>query len=120
MLYRYRTDDGLPPGEGAFGIARFWAVECRSRQGVVDEAATTFEHLCALGNDVGLFAEEFDAETGAPLGNFPQAFTQVGLIDAALTLEEARGWGVRGSVHPHIHETVSFSALFISWPAPHR
>jgi GH15 family glucan-1,4-alpha-glucosidase len=105
MLYRYRTDDdGLPPGEGAFGIASFWAVDCRSRQGAVDEAATTFEQLCALGNDVGLFAEEFDAETGAPLGNFPQAFTHVGLIDAALTLDEARGRGVRGTVHPHIHE----------------
>ena len=105
MLYRYRThDDGLPPGEGAFGIASFWAVECRNRQGAVDEAATTFEQLCALGNDVGLFAEEFDAETGAPLGNFPQAFTHVGLIDAALTLEEARGRGVRGTVDPHNDE----------------
>jgi GH15 family glucan-1,4-alpha-glucosidase len=96
LLYRYRmANDGLPPGEGAFGIASFWAVDCRCRQGAVDAAAAAFEHLCTLANDVGLFAEELDPETGAPLGNFPQAFTHVGLIDAALTLEEFTGQGVR-------------------------
>lgn len=91
LVYRYAGDDGLPAGEGAFGIASFWAVECRVRQGDVDGAEATFAHLCSLANDVGLFAEEIDPATGAQLGNFPQAFTHVGLIDAALTLEEARG-----------------------------
>jgi GH15 family glucan-1,4-alpha-glucosidase len=92
LLYRYReSDDGLPPGEGAFGIASFWAVECRAKQGEVDEATAAFEHLCSLANDVGLFAEEIDPATGAQLGNFPQAFTHVGLIDAALSLAEAAG-----------------------------
>jgi GH15 family glucan-1,4-alpha-glucosidase len=91
LLYRYLDDDGLPPGEGAFGIASFWAVDCRCLQGDVDGAAAAFEHLCARANDLGLFAEEMDPATGAHLGNFPQAFTHVGLIDAALTLAQATG-----------------------------
>lgn len=94
LVYRYRTDDGLPPGEGAFGIASFWAVDCRCLQGDVEGAAAAFERLCALANDVGLFAEEIDPTSGAQLGNFPQAFTHVGLIDAALTLAEATGRGI--------------------------
>jgi GH15 family glucan-1,4-alpha-glucosidase len=97
LLYRYLDEDGLPPGEGAFGIASFWAVDCRARQGDVDGAEAAFAHLCALGNDLGLFAEEIDPATGAPLGNFPQAFTHVGLIDAALTLATATGRHARGS-----------------------
>jgi GH15 family glucan-1,4-alpha-glucosidase len=100
LLYRYQgTDDGLPPGEGAFGIASFWAVGCRCRQGDVDAAARAFEHLCSLANDVGLLAEEIDPTTGAQLGNFPQAFTHVGLIDAALTLAEATGWRIEQPAH---------------------
>ena len=85
---RYRTDDGLPPGEGAFGIASFWAVDCRCLQGDVEGAAAAFERLCALANDVGLFAEEIDPTSGAQLGNFPQAFTHLALIDAAVTLDD--------------------------------
>jgi len=106
LLYRYRgTDDGLPPGEGAFGIASFWAVGCRACMGDVDNAARTFEHLCSLANDVGLFAEEIDPATGAQLGNFPQAFTHVGLIDAALTLAEAAGQRVDQAVRPDAADT---------------
>jgi GH15 family glucan-1,4-alpha-glucosidase len=93
LVYRYQTttDDGLPPGEGAFGICSFWAVECRARGGDVAGATAAFERLLGCANDVGLFAEEVDPETGAALGNFPQAFTHVGLINAALTLAEASG-----------------------------
>jgi GH15 family glucan-1,4-alpha-glucosidase len=64
----------------------------------VDEALATFESLLQYGNDVGLHAEEIDPETGEALGNFPQAFTHVGLINAALTLRRrigelaSRGW----------------------------
>jgi GH15 family glucan-1,4-alpha-glucosidase len=92
LVYRYETgtDDGLPPGEGAFGICSFWAVECVARGGNVEAATRTFEHLLAYANDVGLFAEEIDFETGAALGNFPQAFTHIGLINAVLTLAEYR------------------------------
>jgi GH15 family glucan-1,4-alpha-glucosidase len=90
LVFRYEasTDDGLPPGEGAFGICSFWAVECVGRGGNVEGATRAFEKLLAYANDVGLFAEEIDPDTGAALGNFPQAFTHIGLINAALTLGE--------------------------------
>jgi GH15 family glucan-1,4-alpha-glucosidase len=92
LLLRYLSGhDGLPPGEGAFGIASFWAAETLARQGRNEEAVAKFEHLLSLANDVGLFAEEIDVGTGEALGNFPQAFTHVGLIDAALTLAEQAG-----------------------------
>ncbi len=92
LLYRYQdvTGDGLPPGEGAFGICGFWGVEVLARQGRLDEAERAFEDLLGTANDVGLLAEETDPTTGAALGNFPQAFTHVGLINAALTLARAR------------------------------
>jgi GH15 family glucan-1,4-alpha-glucosidase len=90
LIHRYEmeTKDGLPPGEGAFGICSFWAVECLARGGNVEAATRTFEELLGYANDVGLFAEEIDPDTGAALGNFPQAFTHIGLINAALTLAE--------------------------------
>ncbi len=92
LLYRYETDtdDGLPPGEGAFGICSFWGVECAARGGDIAGATQTFEQLLSYANDVGLLAEEIDPETGRALGNFPQAFTHVGLINAALTLAACR------------------------------
>jgi GH15 family glucan-1,4-alpha-glucosidase len=86
LLYRYLNDDGLPPGEGAFGICSFWAVTAQALAGDNAGATERFEDLLKYSNDVGLFAEEIDPENGALLGNFPQAFTHVGLIDAALTL----------------------------------
>ncbi|HET7271947.1 MAG TPA: glycoside hydrolase family 15 protein, partial [Rubrobacter sp.] len=90
LIYRYEsdTDDGLPPGEGTFGICSFWAVECVARGGDVEGSRRAFERVLSYANDVGLFAEEIDPETGAALGNFPQAFTHIGLINAALTLAE--------------------------------
>ena len=85
LLYRYRT--GESPGEGAFGVCGFWAAEYLAMGGgTAHEAGQLFERLCDSANDVGLFAEEIDPPTGAALGNFPQAFTHVGLISAALTL----------------------------------
>lgn len=92
LVYRYATgtQDGLPPGEGAFGICSFWSVECLALAGEVDEAAAAFERLLQYQNDVGLFGEEIDPPTGAALGNFPQAFTHIGLINAALAIERVR------------------------------
>jgi GH15 family glucan-1,4-alpha-glucosidase len=85
LLYRYRTDDS--PGEGAFGICGFWAAEHLALGGgTVEQAEALFEQLCSHGNDVGLFGEEIDPATGDALGNFPQAFTHVGLINAAISL----------------------------------
>ena len=86
LLYRYVADDGLPPGEGAFGICSFWAVTAQALAGDREGAAARFERVLSYANDLGLFAEEIDPANGAALGNFPQAFTHVGLIDAALTL----------------------------------
>jgi GH15 family glucan-1,4-alpha-glucosidase len=85
LLYRYHTGDS--PGEGAFGISSFWGAEYLALGGgSVDEARELFERLCGHANDVGLFAEEVDPTTGVALGNFPQGFTHVGLINAALSL----------------------------------
>jgi GH15 family glucan-1,4-alpha-glucosidase len=88
LIYRYAddTDDGFPWGEGAFGVCGFWAVDRLARCGHVAEATEAFEQLLGYANDLGLYAEETDAESGAALGNFPQAFTHLGLINAALTL----------------------------------
>lgn len=90
LVYRYleTTADGLPVGEGAFGICSFWLVDCLARGGEIQAAHRAFAELLGYANDVGLYAEEIDPETGAALGNFPQAFTHVGLINAALTLVE--------------------------------
>jgi GH15 family glucan-1,4-alpha-glucosidase len=95
LIYRYpwATEDGLPPGEGAFGICSFWVVECLARGGEVETATQVFEELLTYANDVGLFAEQVDPATGAALGNFPQAFTHVGLIDAAITLAQCQTTG---------------------------
>jgi GH15 family glucan-1,4-alpha-glucosidase len=85
LLYRYRAEDS--PGEGAFGICSFWGAEYLALGGgTPEEARDLFEGLCGYANDVGLFAEEIDPSTGAALGNFPQAFTHVGLINAAVSL----------------------------------
>jgi GH15 family glucan-1,4-alpha-glucosidase len=93
LVYRYEsdTDDGLPPGEGAFGICSFWAVECLAQSGNLTDATAAFEQLLGYGNDLGLFAEEIEPGSGSALGNFPQAFTHVGLINAALTLSDDTG-----------------------------
>jgi GH15 family glucan-1,4-alpha-glucosidase len=94
LIMRYRHGyDGMPSPEGAFGICSFWQVDYLARRGDVQEAVRLFDRLLDYANDLGLFAEEIDPDTGEALGNFPQAFTHVGLIAAALTLERA---GVRG------------------------
>ena len=78
--------DGLPPGEGAFLACTFWLADCLALLGCRDEARATFERLLALRNDVGLLSEEYDAKAGRLVGNFPQAFTHVGLINTAMNL----------------------------------
>jgi GH15 family glucan-1,4-alpha-glucosidase len=87
LVYRHRNDE--TGGEGAFLLCSFWLVQCLAMQGRVDEAEALFDKLCAMANDVGLYAEEVDPATGAFLGNFPQAFTHIGLVNAALTLQQA-------------------------------
>lgn len=97
LIFRYRgQDDSLPPGEGAFGICSFWAVGAEARAGDLAGATRRFEDLLRYANDVGLYAEEIEPGSGAALGNFPQAFTHVGLVDAALTLEDCTAGTQRG------------------------
>ena len=91
LLQRYESGvDGLSGDEGAFGICSFWALEQVAQRGELAQAEKQFSHLLSFGNDVGLFAEEIDARSGEALGNFPQAFTHVGLINVALAIEKAR------------------------------
>lgn len=84
--YRHGTEDGFSGGEGAFGICSFWAVECRALAGDIVGAREAFEELLGCASQLELYAEEIDPQTGAALGNFPQAFSHIGLINAALTL----------------------------------
>ena len=100
LLYRYPPGaDGIPGGEAAFGICSFWLAELLALAGRVEEALVQFERVLAYANDLGLFAEQIDPQTGAALGNFPQAFTHVGLISAALAITAATG-GARGPSSP--------------------
>ena len=94
LLLRYRTDDspdGLPPGEGPFLLCSFWLVDALAMTGRRDDARRIFERLLAIRNDVGLLAEEYDAATGRMLGNFPQAFSHLGLVASAHNLGAGRG-----------------------------
>jgi GH15 family glucan-1,4-alpha-glucosidase len=89
LLLRYpteRSDDGLPPGEGAFLPCSFWLVDALAMTGQRDRALALFERLLALVNDVGLLSEEYDPRTGRLVGNFPQAFSHIALVDSALVL----------------------------------
>jgi GH15 family glucan-1,4-alpha-glucosidase len=95
LVLRYRTDgaDGLPPGEGVFLLCSFWLADHLALTGRRDEARALFERLLALRNDVGLLAEEYDPVSRRLVGNFPQAFSHVGVVNTAFNL-------TRGQPHP--------------------
>jgi GH15 family glucan-1,4-alpha-glucosidase len=84
-----QSDDGLPPGEGAFLPCSFWLADALILIGRHDEAHELFDRLAGLANDVGLLAEEYDARLERQVGNFPQAFTHVGLVNTAMNLDRA-------------------------------
>ncbi|MGZ4643416.1 MAG: glycoside hydrolase family 15 protein [Blastococcus sp.] len=92
LVYRYRTDegdDGLAGDEGTFLLCTFWLAQALAMAGQVDRAREVFERVAAFATDVGLLAEEVDAATGELLGNFPQAFSHIGLVNAAWAIDQA-------------------------------
>jgi GH15 family glucan-1,4-alpha-glucosidase len=95
FVKRYRHDekvsaiDGLPPGEGVFFLCSFWFVDNLVLLGELDEAYEMFERLLALRNELGLLSEEYDPELKRLVGNFPQAFSHIGLVNTALLLDAA-------------------------------
>jgi GH15 family glucan-1,4-alpha-glucosidase len=94
FVSRYDTEagiDGLPPGEAAFLACSFWLADNLILQGRVGEARELFERLLALRNDVGLLAEEYDPRLRRQLGNFPQAFSHVALVNTAFNLTRSQG-----------------------------
>ena len=88
LLYRYRRDDGLPGQEGAFLCCSFWLVECLARGGDIEQAREVFNAAISNANDLGLFSEEIDPQSGVLLGNFPQGLTHLAHISACNALAE--------------------------------
>ena len=96
LVLRYRNEegmnaDGLSGEEGTFVICSFWLVSALAKAGEVDRAEALFDKLVSYANDLGLLAEEIDTASGELLGNFPQAFSHIGLITAAWEIDKARG-----------------------------
>jgi GH15 family glucan-1,4-alpha-glucosidase len=89
LVYRYLAHDGLPGDEGTFLLCTFWLAQAQAMAGLVDEARATFERASLYVNDVGLLAEEVDPGTGELLGNFPQAFSHIGMVNAAWAITQA-------------------------------
>ena len=96
LVLRYRNDeglnaDGLTGEEGTFVICSFWLASCLAQAGEIGRAEALFAQLSGYANDLGLLAEEIDTHSGEMLGNFPQAFSHIGLIRAAADIDRARG-----------------------------
>jgi GH15 family glucan-1,4-alpha-glucosidase len=96
LVLRYRNEegrnaDGLTGEEGTFVICSFWLVSCLAQAGEVERAEELFDELVGYANDLGLLAEEIDTASAEQLGNFPQAFSHIGLITAAYAVDKAKG-----------------------------
>jgi GH15 family glucan-1,4-alpha-glucosidase len=104
FVLRYRSEegvDGLPGGEGVFLPCSFWLVDALALDGRLDEARELFERLLSLANDVGLLAEEYDPGEGRLLGNFPQAFSHIALVNSAYNLTQA----TESPMHQRVEES---------------
>jgi GH15 family glucan-1,4-alpha-glucosidase len=89
-VYRYLTRDGLGGEEGTFLLCTFWLAQAQALAGNVEAATVTFERAIAAINDVGLLAEEVDTHNGEMIGNYPQAFSHIGLVNAAWAITQAQ------------------------------
>jgi GH15 family glucan-1,4-alpha-glucosidase len=99
LVYRYLAQDGLEGEEGTFLLCTFWLAQAQALAGEVEEARATFERAVAYANDVGLLAEEVDPGGAEMIGNYPQAFSHIGLVNAAWAITEAeQRAGRRGPV----------------------
>jgi GH15 family glucan-1,4-alpha-glucosidase len=90
LVYRYRSQDGLAGEEGTFLLCTFWLAQAQALAGEIEAATATFERAVTAINDVGLLAEEVDPRSGEMIGNFPQAFSHIGLINAAWAITQAQ------------------------------
>jgi len=97
LVTRLEGDDGLPGDEGRFLVCSFWLIDALAESGRVEEATTLFDSVCDFASPLGLLAEEVDPESGRLLGNFPQAFSHIGVLVSALSLGERDGAGSTGS-----------------------
>jgi GH15 family glucan-1,4-alpha-glucosidase len=97
LVYRYDPElapDGLDGGEGTFSMCTFWYVECLARSGQLEDAQLIFEKMLTYSNHLGLYSEEI-GQSGELLGNFPQAFTHLAMISAAVNLDQQLSGGLR-------------------------
>jgi GH15 family glucan-1,4-alpha-glucosidase len=90
LVYRYLAHDGLAGEEGTFLLCTFWLAQAQALAGELDQATATFERAVAAINDVGLLAEEVDGPSGEMIGNCPQAFSHIGLVNAAWAITQAQ------------------------------
>lgn len=90
LVYRYWVDDGVPGDEASLAMCSFWLVQVLARQGRLEESVKLFRHICSFASDLGLFAEEIDPDGKALLGNYPQGYTHLALIQAALDIRQAQ------------------------------
>jgi GH15 family glucan-1,4-alpha-glucosidase len=122
LVYRYLAHDGLAGQEGTFLLCTFWLAHAQALAGELDQASATFERAVAAINDVGLLAEEVDPGSGEMIGNFPQAFSHIGLVNAAWAISQAQqrvaGGGQKpapGSGATREHGSSALRVLQSSW-----
>jgi GH15 family glucan-1,4-alpha-glucosidase len=111
LVHRYKADDGLDGGEGAFLLCSFWLLDCFTHAGRLDEADALLDRLLGFANDVGLFAEEVDPMSGEALGNFPQAFTHMALVTSCAHLSAAKRGLLPPSNEPHDYAELALDRL---------
>jgi GH15 family glucan-1,4-alpha-glucosidase len=100
LVYRYKAADGLEGEEGTFLLCTFWLAQAQALAGELTKARATFERAIAYVNDVGLLAEEVDAGGAEMIGNYPQAFSHIGLVNAAWAITQAEQRSLKSTLRP--------------------